>query len=117
MGVPNLRTCERLVHSESILLEGLLRDINRMAPERFAIQIPDATLADLALRLEATRWPDELVSAGWEFGSNLAYMRSLAEYWRHGYDWRREESALNQLPQYCIALDGINIHFVHVRGK
>ena len=44
-------------------------------------------------------------------------MRSLAEYWRHGYDWRREEAALNQLPRYRIALDGVNIHFVHVRGK
>ena len=88
-----------------------------MAAERFSIQISDATLADLASRLEATRWPDELESAGWESGSNLAYMRSLAEYWRHGYDWRREEAALNQLPRYRIALDGVNIHFVHVRGK
>jgi pimeloyl-ACP methyl ester carboxylesterase len=88
-----------------------------MAPERFAIQISDAALADLALRLEATRWPDALASAGWEFGSDLAYMRSLSEYWRHGYDWRREEAALNQLPQYRIALDGLNIHFLHARGK
>jgi pimeloyl-ACP methyl ester carboxylesterase len=44
-------------------------------------------------------------------------MRSLAEYWRHSYDWRREEAILNQLPQFRIAIDGFHIHFVHVRGK
>jgi pimeloyl-ACP methyl ester carboxylesterase len=88
-----------------------------MAAETFAIRISDAVLADLARRLDATRWPDELESAGWEYGSNLAYMLSLAEYWRHSYDWRREEAALNQLPQFRIALDGFHIHFLHVRGR
>jgi pimeloyl-ACP methyl ester carboxylesterase len=85
--------------------------------EKFTIQIPDAVLQDLARRLDATRWPDELAGAGWDHGSNLGYMRSLADYWRHGYDWRREEARLNQLPQYRIALDGFHIHFVHARGK
>ncbi len=88
-----------------------------MTAENFTIGIPDAILEDLAHRLQATRWPDELESAGWEFGSNLGYVRSLSEYWRHSYDWRREEAALNRLPQYRIALDGLHIHFVHVRGK
>ncbi len=87
-----------------------------MAAERFTIQIPDSVLADLAHRLEATRWPDELESSDWEFGSDLGYVRQLAEYWLHHYDWRREEAALNQLPQYRIALDGAYIHFLHVRG-
>jgi len=88
-----------------------------MRLETFSIEISDAVLADLARRLDATRWPDELENAGWDFGSNLAYMRSLAEYWRHGYDWRRQEAALNQLPQFRISLDGLKIHFVHARGK
>jgi len=88
-----------------------------MARETFAIQVPDAVLAELAHRLDTTRWPDEIENAGWEFGSNLAYLRSLAEYWRHGYDWRREEARLNQLPQFRISVDGFHIHFVHVRGK
>jgi len=88
-----------------------------MAAETFAIRVPDSVIADLAHRIDTTLWPDELDSTGWELGSNLAYMRSLAEYWRHGYDWRREETRLNQLPQFRIALDGIHIHFVHVRGK
>jgi pimeloyl-ACP methyl ester carboxylesterase len=88
-----------------------------MAAEQFAIRISDAVLADLARRIDTTRWPDELENAGWEYGSNLAYMRSLAEYWRHIYDWRREEAILNQLPQFRLAIDGFHIHFVHVRGK
>ncbi len=88
-----------------------------MAAETFAIRISDAVLADLAHRLDTTRWPDEFENPGWEYGSNLAYMRSMAKYWRHSYDWRREEAMLNQLPQFRIALDGFHIHFVHVRGK
>lgn len=88
-----------------------------MAAEAFAIHVPDETLADLTHRLDNTRWPDELEGAGWEYGVNLAYMRSLAEYWRNNYDWRHQEALLNRLPQYRIALDGLYIHFVHVRGK
>ena len=71
----------------------------------------------LKRRLAATRWPDEIANAGWERGTNLAYLRALADYWRNGYDWRRQEAALNRLPQYRIELDGLRIHFVHVRGK
>jgi pimeloyl-ACP methyl ester carboxylesterase len=88
-----------------------------MSTEDFAIRISDAVLADLASRLDRTRWPDELENAGWEFGSNLAFMRSLVEYWRHEYNWRDEEAALNELPHFRIALDGFRVHFVHVRGK
>jgi pimeloyl-ACP methyl ester carboxylesterase len=88
-----------------------------MGTEKFAIQIPNVVLADLVHRLDTTRWPDELENANWDYGSNLHYMRSLADYWRHSYNWRREEALLNQLPQFRIALDGFHIHFVHVRGK
>jgi pimeloyl-ACP methyl ester carboxylesterase len=88
-----------------------------MTVEDYIIKVSDAALGDLAARLEKTRWPDELDNAGWEFGSNLSYMQSLVEYWRHEYSWRREEAALNELPQFRIALDGFHIHFVHVRGK
>ena len=88
-----------------------------MAIEKFTINISDALLADLSRRLDATRWPDELENVGWELGSNLSYMKSLAEYWRNGYEWRRQEATLNQLPQYRVALDGLHVHFVHVRSK
>ena len=85
--------------------------------QKFTIHVPDSTLEDLTRRLDASRWPDEVENSGWEYGSNLAYMKSLADYWRNAYDWRRQEAALNALPQYRIALDGFHIHFVHVRGK
>ncbi len=88
-----------------------------MAIEKFTINVADAVLADLNRRLDATRWPDALENVGWEMGSSLGYMQSLAEYWRKTYDWRRQEAALNQLPQYRIALDGFHIHFAHVRSK
>ena len=88
-----------------------------MAAERFVIRIPDSVLADLHLRLEATRWPDELEQAGWEYGSDLASLRSIADHWRHRYDWRREEAVLNRWPHYLVSLEGLRIHFLHVRGK
>ncbi len=88
-----------------------------MPAEKFKIEIPKAVLADLTHRLDTTRWPDELETAGWDYGSNLDYIRSLAAYWRTGFDWRREEAALNRLPQFRLALDGFHIHFVHVRGN
>jgi len=88
-----------------------------MAIKKFTINVSDAVLADLNRRLEATRWPDELKNVGWELGSKLGYMKSLAEYWRHGYDWRSQEAMLNQLPQYRVALDGFHVHFVHVRSR
>jgi pimeloyl-ACP methyl ester carboxylesterase len=88
-----------------------------MVAEPFVIQIPDSVLTDLHRRIEATRWPDELEQAGWEYGASLASMRSIAEYWRYHYDWRREEAALNRWPHYLISLEGLSIHFIHVRGK
>src|SRR5579864_3816504 len=88
-----------------------------MTIEPFAISVPDAVLADLSRRLEATRWPDEIANTGWESGTNLAYMKALTAYWRQRYDWRRQEAALNALAQYRVTLDGLRIHFVHERGK
>jgi pimeloyl-ACP methyl ester carboxylesterase len=88
-----------------------------MAIEKFTINISDPLLADLRRRLDATRWPDELENVGWELGSRLSYMKSLADYWRNGYEWRRQEATLNQLPQYRVALDGFHVHFVHARSK
>ena len=88
-----------------------------MAIEKFTINVPEEVIADLRRRLVATRWPDEIENAGWEYGSSLGYMRSLVDYWMNAYDWRRHEAAVNQLPQYRVAIDGLRVHFVHVRGK
>ncbi|PYR39311.1 MAG: multidrug MFS transporter [Acidobacteria bacterium] len=82
----------------------------------FSIQVPDAVLSDLRLRLEGTRWPDEAPGSAWEHGSDLSYIRALAAYWRETYDWRAHEAGLNRLKQFVVPLDGIDLHFIHEPG-
>jgi epoxide hydrolase len=84
---------------------------------RFRINVPDATLKDLNERLARTRFPSEIEQSGWEYGTNLAYLKELVAYWRTKYDWRKQERALNQLPQYTTTIDGVLIHFVHQRSS
>lgn len=83
---------------------------------RFRVDIPQAELAELRERLARTRWPDELPGAGWSYGVPVSRVRELAEYWRTGYDWRAHEARLNAFPQFTTAIDGQNIHFLHVRS-
>jgi microsomal epoxide hydrolase len=90
-------------------------DADKLRP--FRIQVPDATLEDLKQRLARTRWPDEIVDAGWDYGVPLGYLRDLCEYWRTGYDWRKHEAELNALPQFMTKIDGVDVHFLHVRSK
>jgi pimeloyl-ACP methyl ester carboxylesterase len=82
----------------------------------FTIQVDKETLSDLNDRLVRTRWPDEVESASWDYGTNLEYLRELTEYWRKEFDWKKQERLLNQFPQYLVEIDGLEIYFVHVRG-
>ncbi|WP_067833816.1 epoxide hydrolase family protein [Actinomadura kijaniata] len=82
----------------------------------FRIDIPQADLDDLRARLARTRWPDEPPGTGWSYGVPSSYARELAEYWRTVYDWRAQEAALNEYPQFTTEIDGQNIHFLHVRS-
>ncbi len=84
--------------------------------EPFRIDIPQTDLDDLHTRLERTRWPSELPGSGWERGVPLAYLKSLADYWRNGFDWRAQEARLNAFPQFMTEIDGQPIHFLHVRS-
>jgi epoxide hydrolase len=84
--------------------------------DEFRIDIRQADLDGLNDRLARTRWPDELPGAGWSYGVPLEYVRDLAGYWRTGFDWRVQESALNQFPQYKTVIDGQDIHFLRVRS-
>jgi epoxide hydrolase len=83
----------------------------------FRINVSDATLADLKDRLARTRFPDEIADSGWEYGTNLGYLRELVAYWQTTFDWREQERRLNQLPQFTTTIDGINLHFVHQRSS
>jgi microsomal epoxide hydrolase len=88
-----------------------------MRIEPFRIAVPDAVLTDLRQRLARTRFPDEIPDSGWGYGTDLAYMRELVAYWRDGYDWRAAEAGLNAWPQYRATVGGLQIHFIHQRGK
>ena len=83
----------------------------------FKIDVSQSILDDLNVRLKQTRWTDEPASAGWNYGTNPSYLRELVHYWLTGYDWRKQEAELNKIPQYKTSIDGINIHFIHVKGK
>lgn len=82
----------------------------------FRIAVPDSVLTDLRERLARTRFPDEVPGSGWGYGSELAYVRELVAYWRDEYDWRAAEARLNAWPQFRAEVDGLGIHFIHVRG-
>ncbi|MDX6641497.1 MAG: hypothetical protein QOF12_2508 [Solirubrobacteraceae bacterium] len=83
----------------------------------FTIDVPDAVLVDLHDRLLRTRWPDEVPGGGWDYGTSVAYLQSLVAYWRDQFDWRAQERALNELPQFRTRIDDVDVHFVHVRGQ
>lgn len=88
-----------------------------MSIQPFTINIPQATLDDLYERLARTLWPDEVEGSGWTYGISLAYMKEVADYWLHTYDWRAHEAALNRFAQFKAKVDGVGIHFIHERGK
>src|SRR3954447_9414194 len=86
-------------------------------PEKFRLLIPDADIADLRERLLRTRFPDQGPGEPWAYGADLAYLRSLTEYWQFQFDWRAQEARLNAFPQYKVPLHGIDLHFLHVPGN
>ena len=61
--------------------------------------------------------PDEIQASGWDYGSNLDYLKSLVDYWRTGFDWRAQETLINSFSHFKAAVDGLDIHFIHERGK
>ncbi|GIJ74534.1 epoxide hydrolase family protein [Virgisporangium ochraceum] len=100
---------------------------DRITP--FRVAVPQVDLDDLARRLAATRWADELpekevvaggagapAPPGWEYGVPLSYVRDLVERWRTSFDWRAREAELNSYPQFTTVIDGQRIHFAHVRS-
>jgi pimeloyl-ACP methyl ester carboxylesterase len=83
----------------------------------FKIQVPDAVLSDLKQRLSRARFGDEMPGSGWDYGTNVSYLRTLVAYWRDHFDWRAQEKRLNQFDQFKTTLDGVSIHFIHQRSK
>jgi pimeloyl-ACP methyl ester carboxylesterase len=83
----------------------------------FRVNFKEADLVDLRRRVASTRWPERETVADSSQGVQLATMRNLARYWEARYDWRKVEARLNQYPQFMTSIDGLDIHFIHVRSK
>src|SRR5260370_38973778 len=79
--------------------------------------VPEAELTEMRRRINATRWPERETVVDASQGVQLATMHALARYWATEYDWRKIEAKLNALPQFITEIDGLDIHFIHVRSK
>lgn len=90
---------------------------DKNAIRKLHIHVPDAQLNDLRKRINATRWPERETVTDASQGVQLATMRKLATHWSTDYNWRKVETRLNALPQYVTEIDGLDIHFIHVRSK
>ena len=82
----------------------------------FRVEVPDAVLDDLRDRLGRTRWPDQIPGSGWDYGTDLAYLQGLCDYWQTTFDWRAQEDRFNRWPHFLTDIDGQQIHFIHARS-
>lgn len=88
-----------------------------MSVRDFSIHVGEDVLSDLTRRIDSTRWPPQVSGSGWDYGADFAYVKELCEYWAHGYNWRDWEKRLNSYPQFISEIDGVGIHFWHIKGK
>jgi pimeloyl-ACP methyl ester carboxylesterase len=108
---------------KSVLRKGILMSVttekpaNATAIRPFHVDVPEEEIIDLRRRIAATRWPDMETVADQSQGVQLARLQALVHYWGTGYDWRRAEAKLNALPQFITEIDGLDIHFIHVRSR
>ena len=90
---------------------------DKTAIRSFQVNVPEAELTDLRRRINATRWPERETVTDASQGIQLATIQALARYWATDYDWRKIEAKLKALPQFMTEIDGLDIHFIHVRSK
>ena len=83
----------------------------------FRVSLPDKELVELRHKISATRWPSRELVGDRSQGVQLATLQALARYWTTDYDWRKVEARLNTLPQFKTRIDGVEIHFIHVRSR
>jgi Epoxide hydrolase N terminus len=97
--------------------QGSEQAADKTAIRPFRVNVPEADFADLRRRLAATRWPDKETVADQSQGVQLAKLQELVRYWGTDYDWRKAEAKLNTFPQFKTTIDGLDIHFIHVRSR
>ena len=88
-----------------------------MVAEQFTVHVSDQEIDDLRRRLASTRWAPEIGNDDWSYGASGAYLKELVQYWLDEFDWRAQESAINEFAHFRVELGGIPIHFIHARGK
>ena len=101
----------------SVTEQGSKQAADKNAIRPFHFEVPEAELIELRRRINATRWPDRETVPDQSQGVQLATMQALARYWGTEYDWRKVEARLNALPQFITEIDGLDIHFIHVRSQ
>src|SRR5262245_53884271 len=97
--------------------QGSEQAADKAAMRPFRVNVPEAELTELRRRIVATRWPTRELVEDRSQGVQLATLRELASYWTTEYDWRKCEARLNALPQFTTEIDGVKIHFIHVRSR
>ena len=95
----------------------MTEDVQRTAIRPFRVGFSEAELTDLRRRVTATRWPERETVTDDSQGVRLAMMQDLARYWAADYDWGKCEAKLNAVPQITTEMDGVDLHFIHVRSK
>lgn len=88
-----------------------------MSVQPFTISVSPFVIEDLRERLGRARWPDEIRDSGWQYGTNMSYLRDLCIHWGHGFDWKEQEEALNAYHHYRAEVNGVGLHFIYERGK
>src|SRR6202453_4771092 len=101
----------------SVTQQGSNQAADNIAIRPFHVNVPEAELTELRRRINATKWPERETVADATQGVQLATIQALARYWGTEYDWRKVEARLNALPQFITEIDGLDIHFIHVRSK
>jgi Epoxide hydrolase N terminus len=112
-----LGTAVAIACAANLFPSPLIAADSREAIRPFRVHVPEAQLADLCRRIAATRWPDKETVDDRSQGAPLAKLQDLVRYWGTGYDWRKAEAKLNALPQFITTIDGVDIHFIHVRSR
>ena len=83
----------------------------------FTIDVPEEVLVDLQNRLARSRLPDQIPGAGWDYGTDRAYLEELLAYWQDGFDWRAQEQVVNRFDHFKTVIDGVDVHFIHQRSS
>lgn len=117
---PNLANSTQLADTQNASTEKPMTE-SRLANNApiipFEIAIEQSAIDDLQRRLSATRMPDQIEGTTWEYGTDSSYLSELLDYWQNEFDWREQESELNQFDQYKTEIDGLAMHFIHQRSE